>query len=217
MSAVALSPDGARLAFTFHGKLWVASTAGGGLSVVMPTKFDGMVTWSPDSQSVAFGGGGDGAMWVVRIGSDQTPFRLPRTVICQSAPVWSPDGQWIACGNPPDTILLVSPDGQRQRILPSPAPPARQGYFQMWSRDAQTLYVGSSAQRKPKLYAVDVKTGRSRLIAEYDAGAAFNTAYFRSISGSLMPGGKGIATTVLYRRSDIWMLEGFPQPRRGWF
>jgi hypothetical protein len=29
--------------------------------------------------------------------------------------------------------------------------------------------------------------------------------------------GKSFATTVATEKADLWMLEGFPQPRRRWF
>jgi Tol biopolymer transport system component len=212
--AVALSPDGTRLAYTRYGKLWISRTAGGSPSAAAPA-LTTTVSWSPDSQSVAYAVPN---ILVQRIGSDQPPVPVSGPENCSSPAVWSPDGQWIACGNAPDTILLVSPDGQRRRSIPSPARPNNNNFVLVWSRDAQTLYVASSPrQSRPRLHAVDLRTGNSRLIAEYAAEPRFNMPYVRTTSGSLMRDGKSFATTVLNRRADIWMLEGFPQPRHRWF
>ena len=48
-------------------------------------------------------------------------------------------------------------------------------------------------------------------------GLNFRTVAAYCLSGSLSRDGKSIATTVFNTKSDIWILEGFPQPRHGWF
>jgi hypothetical protein len=45
----------------------------------------------------------------------------------------------------------------------------------------------------------------------------FGTPNTFMLSGSLSRDGRSFATTVLNSKSDLWMLEGFPQPRRRWF
>jgi hypothetical protein len=38
-----------------------------------------------------------------------------------------------------------------------------------------------------------------------------------SLSGSLAPDGKSFFTTAASFKSDLWILDGFPQPRPKWF
>jgi hypothetical protein len=69
----------------------------------------------------------------------------------------------------------------------------------------------------PRLDALDVRTGKQRQVAEYGQNPTFETPSTWSQFGSLDPGGKSFATTVGDRKSDLWILEGVPQPRRRWF
>jgi WD40 repeat protein len=177
-------------------------------------------SWSPDSSSITYLGGSGGKLHVAvtRVGSQQPQFLLPGTANqCASAPVWSPDGRWIACGGFSQTVLLVSPDGKQHRSLPSPVPPASNRFVLVWSRDAEMIYVASSHTQKARLDAIDVRTGRSRKIVEYPQELRISTPNTYSLSGSLSRDAKSFATTVVNTKSDLWILEGFPQPRRHWF
>jgi serine/threonine protein kinase/Tol biopolymer transport system component len=219
---VALSPDGTRVAYQRHGRLWVSPASGGRVSqaVVGGEREIAAPSWSPDSSSITYLGGSGGKPYVAvtRVGSLQPQFLLPGTADqCASATVWSPDGRWIACGGYNQTVLLVSPDGQQHRSLPSPVPAASKRFVLVWSRDAETIYVASSHTPKARLDAIDVQTGRSRKIVEYSLELMFSSPINYSLSGSLSRDAKSFATTVLNTKSDLWILEGFPQPRRRWF
>jgi Tol biopolymer transport system component len=131
--------------------------------------------------------------------------------------VWSPDGRWIACGGSGETVLLVSPDGAQRRSLPSPVSASYDRFVLAWSRDAATIYVASSRTVRSRLDAIDVRSGTVRRIAEYAKDVVFSNGNAYTLSGSSSPDGKSLATTVFNRRADLWMLEGFPLPRRSWF
>ena len=153
----------------------------------------------------------------MRIGSEQ-PQVLPDTEgLCESPPVWSPDGRWIACGTRMQTVLLVSPDGKERRTLPSPVGISKRNSVLVWSRDAATIYLASSGLPGARLDAIDARTGKSRKLAEYGPNLEFQTYNTYSLSGSLSHDGKSFATTVFNRRSDLWILEGFHPPGRRWF
>jgi dipeptidyl aminopeptidase/acylaminoacyl peptidase len=221
LQSVALSPDGKRIAWCRRGRQWVSPVSGGHASLAAGNEVGtGAPSWSPDSSSIAFLGlsGGRLHVAVVRVGSQQPQFLIPDTADqCASAPVWSPDGHWIACGGFDQTILLVSPDGSQRRRLPSPAQAGDQNFVLVWSRDAETIYIGASVTPRARLYAISVRTGQSRRIAEYPEGLSFRTLAAYSPSGSLSGDGKSIAITVFNTKSDLWILKGYPQPRRYWF
>jgi hypothetical protein len=171
-------------------------------------------SWSPDGSSVVYQVTVEGRyrLAVARVGSRQPLSLVAGDVGCRSAPVWSPDGQWIACAGPKQTVQLISPDGVRTRSLPSPVMPFYDRFLVVWSRDAGTIYLASSVTERSRLDAIDVQSGKSRKIAEYGRDVVFSVGPY-SLLGSLSGDGKSIATTVLNRKSDLWMLEGFPQPR----
>ncbi len=219
---VALSPDGTRIAYNRHGRLWVSPVSGGRASpAVVGGEFETAApSWSPDSSSITYLGISAGKLHVAvtRVGNQQPQFLVPGTAgQCASAPVWSPDGVWLACGGYDQTVLLVSPDGKQRRSLPSPVPAASQRFVLVWSRDAQTIYVASSQTAKARLDAIDIRTGNSRRIAEYARELMFSAGTNYSLAGSLSRDARSLATTVLNTKSDLWILGGFPRPRRRWF
>jgi serine/threonine protein kinase len=221
-NSVSLSPDGRRLTFHRHQRLWISPVSGGRGSpaVVGGEGETSAPSWSPDSSSITYIGhsGGKPYVAVMRVGSQQPQFLIPDTAgLCLSAPVWSPDGLWIACGANEKTVLLVSPDGKQRRSLQSPVPVSNEGFVLVWSRNADTIYVASSTTAKSRLDAIDVRFGRSRSIAEYPGRLIFHQQIFNTLSGSLSHDGKSFATTVRNDRANLWILEGFPRYLRRWF
>jgi serine/threonine protein kinase/dipeptidyl aminopeptidase/acylaminoacyl peptidase len=215
---VAISPDGRRLAYTRHDRIWISPVSGGRpLPAVGGETLLAAPSWSPDSTSIAFMGS-NFSIAVTRIGSERPPLLFPDTAhICWSPPVWSPDGRWIACATNQQTVLLVSPDGKERRSLPSPARISYVYSGLVWSRDSNTIYLATSRSPGSRLDALDVRSGKSHQIADYGQSLVFNGGYTYALTGSLMRDGKSFATTVINLRSELWMLEGFPRPRRGWF
>lgn len=218
--SVALSPDGTRVAYLRSGRLWVSPVSGGKASEVVTDgnlAFGGP-SWSPDGSSLAYmvTVGGVYSLAVARVGSHQ-PLVLVPGAHCGSAPVWSPDGRWIACGGAAETVMLVSPDEAQKRSLPSPVASWYDRVVLVWSREAATLYVASSRAERSRLDAIDVRSGQIRKIAEYSRDIVFSDANAYTLAGSLSRDGKSFATTVFTRKAGLWMLEGFPQPTRSWF
>ena len=67
--------------------------------------------------------------------------------------------------------------------------------------------AGKRAQRQ--LYSVDVKTGADKFLAPVDLPASTD-----SIAGfSVHPDGKRFLTSIAKWPFDIWMMEGFEQPK----
>jgi Tol biopolymer transport system component len=114
------SPDGARLAFANQGGVFIINADGTGLVRVSRStaEWDWDPSWSPDGLQLAFVRSKNdiGNLMVARLADLDQPFSAlvaaPRT--WASAPVWSPDGRWIALslnGEHDRGIYAVSVDG----------------------------------------------------------------------------------------------------------
>jgi Tol biopolymer transport system component len=198
------SPDGQRIAFFRDQRIWIASVAGG---TPIPLGSFGAAdlapTWSPDGNWIAFDADGRGLM-KVRVGGREAPILLhrePNMVYC--VPDWSPRGDSIACDTVKGTAL-ISPDGQSERVLRSPAFTATG-----WSADGATLYGLTSQAHKQVIVAVDVATGREKLISQITPPVTIGVVWATTLRLSVSPDGKSLATTALLNNSDIWMLENF--------
>ena len=140
------------------------------------------------------------------VGSGQPPVRVHDTV-CQYTAQWSPDGRWIACPEH-GHISLISPDGKTLRMVGG-----RPGMV-TWSRDSKTLYtLGQDEKQKWLFTTIDVPGGSEKTLAVMGAEENFWTNFRDASMISLAPDGKSIAATSNPFRSDVWVLEGFPQPR----
>lgn len=98
MKHPALSADGRRLAFSFHGDLWVCPSEGGRAERLTDHEGDEWKpAWSPDGSSIAFAADwrGNRDLYVLDLRN-----RLSRPLTFHSEdddkPAWSPDGKWIA-------------------------------------------------------------------------------------------------------------------------
>ena len=121
---------------------------------------------------------------------------------------WSPAGDWIAYPSANGTYM-ISPDGSTARKLT-----ARKLLAFAFSKDGAQVYgilrgtAGEGGQWR--LYAIDVKTGADKMLASLDLPASAN-----GIDGfSLHPDGKRFLTSIAKWPYDIWMLEGFDQPKQ---
>jgi WD40 repeat protein len=144
------------------------------------------------------------------VGSQEPPTYIPAMDSARGWINWSPDNKWIAFGSG-HHIEMVSPDGKIRKKIPSPETASPYGYLLVWSRDGGTIYVASSLGRGARVHAVDVRSGRSRKIAEYGDDIEFSMPITYTLFGCLSPDGKSIITTCLDFKSDVWILDGLPQ------
>jgi Tol biopolymer transport system component len=84
----------------------------------------------------------------------------------------------------------------------------------VWSQDSSTIYVASSQSETAELYAVDVKTGKARKIADLGRDLELRVGISFCLTATLAADGKSFLTSAWINRSDLWILEGFPQPGR---
>ena len=212
------SPDGGRFVFYREvdrvSRLMLANAAGGGAVLLDSIQFgtlDGM-SWSPDGQWICYLREVAGKQDLVKIRA--TPGSAPEIVAnakpqtwIDSMPRWSPAGDWIAYPAA-DGIDLISPDGKSTRNLTS-----RKFLAYGFSKDGAQFFgvfqntTGNGAQWQ--LYSVNVKTDAEKFLAPIDLPASVD----RMSGFSIHPDGKRFLTSVAKFPFDIWMLEGFEEPR----
>jgi Tol biopolymer transport system component len=140
------------------------------------------------------------------VGGSDPPVLL-RQDFCRHPAQWSPDGQWIACPVD-DGVLLLSPDGKQTRKV------GTRSSTVAWSPDSRQLYALAQGEgTKWLLDSIEVATGTERTIA--DLGSQYLFQGGNQLSLSLSSDHTSLAASVVNYQSDIWMLEGFAQPR-GW-
>jgi len=137
------SPDGKQIVFFDHqvgkpSRIYIASADSGTPQELMPnvTQSQADPIWSPDGNSVAFGGitGNADAIHIFDLKTRQIS-TLPGSDKMFS-PRWSPDGRYIV-GLPADSLGLRLFDFKTQKweVLTNTA-----GGYPSWSRDGQYLY-----------------------------------------------------------------------------
>jgi tricorn protease len=142
------SPDGRRIAYVSdrsgREEIYVVSTDGAG----QPEKISDLdalklgLSWSPDSKAIAYVAS-DFKLRRYEIESKKTLDLVTSKFGNISAPVWSPDGRWIAYSRPDyvrtsDVYLVPSAGGEERRVTfdsyndsnPRFAPNGRKLYFQ---------------------------------------------------------------------------------------
>lgn len=95
----ALSPDGTRLAFSAHARIWVMDyPAGTPRRVTTGGNSEHYPAWSPDGAQLAWVSWADtsgGHIWKVRMDGRAAPERITRSVAVWQQIAWSPDAQRV--------------------------------------------------------------------------------------------------------------------------
>ena len=179
------SPDGSRLAFyrVLPGcdpapvAIEVIGAAGGTVRRIGIANGQWPASWSPDGVQLAFGGPGGIVRAPVAGGAATGVTRGPDT-----APVWSPDGAWIAFRRGPPAggpeLWIVHPDGSGARRL---AGGLHDHALPVWSPDSRELAFAGSAGGSVEVQVVDISSGAVRTVAP---GPAFDAEPAWSRDGS---------------------------------
>jgi Tol biopolymer transport system component len=165
------SPDGEWIAFVSDradsGKetdhIWLMAPDGGDPRKLTGTGWEDVEPgWSPDSAEIAFyrwsfgesGEGGPSGLWVTEAdGSDaRLVVELSVLAVGLEAPVWSPDGNWIAyqSGPPDDADIQVvkAEGGEPTNVSNLPG----HEYSVSWAPDARSLIFTNEAEGEVRLY-----------------------------------------------------------------
>jgi Tol biopolymer transport system component/DNA-binding winged helix-turn-helix (wHTH) protein len=177
-----LSPDGSRVAWisTADATLWRSRVDGAErLQLTSRPMRVYMMRWSPDASKIVLMGKYPGKPWKIYIISSDGGAPQPITTDDRSEadPDWSPDGQSIMFGRPPDymsedatqkAIQIVNLETRRVTTLPGSA-----GTFSpRWSPDGR--YVAAMPLNQRKLMVFDVSKGTW---AETPAAGVHNPAW----------------------------------------
>jgi Tol biopolymer transport system component len=202
------SPDGRRIAYCSGLALWVMPAEGGRpVSVYSGGARMYSPAWSRDGDWLVVGDRSR-LMKVPAGGGKAVPLKQVN-MGGHSGVRWSRDGRWIAYFQPGEGLHLVSVDGRQERLLARGPGVTPGGDFTPGS--ASYVLARRGEDRDWELVVVDVASGRELKSAplEIDRDDGIWTL-------SCHPDGRRVAITTGRLRYDIWMIEGFPQPARGW-
>ncbi len=209
LSGLAFSPDGQRIAYQRRSlsgfRVWISTVAGGrAVRLSADEGYQDSPTWSPDGAWIAFTSLRQGRWSLMRAptGGGEAPTAIRAGILYPSNPRWSPRGDWILC-ELPEGVALVSPDGQRTRVL------ADESWLgQDWSKDGSRVYaVRLSEAQRLQLVEIDAASGAQRTLVADLGPAPASDVPLRGLS--LAPDGRSLLTSMYRLRGDLWLLEGF--------
>lgn len=204
------SPDGGRVAYAEPRQIWVTPAAGGRPVGLLGKEYANAVlaiAWSPAGDWIAFAEGVNGRARLRKVSASGgvPPVEVKSGIVVRPMVSWSADGKWLAYPGP-EGIHVVSPDSGEDRLIWKGSTMALQ-----FGGQGSVLYsLARTEEEKSTLSSVDVATGRElrTVVAQLDGKTAP-----RSFSPS--PDGTRFLVEVLRPNSDIWLIEGIPQPARG--
>lgn len=201
---VKYSPDGSRMAFDFHHRIYLSPATGGTAILLDPEATDAHnASFSPDGEWIVYARTAKGITWISKIPAAGGK-AMDLVKVGVRAPTlqatWSPKGGVIAYGVA-DGLHILGADGSKDRTI-APLP-----YNAGWDfrPDGNEIYALRREQRQWIVEAVSTDKGLTRPLATLDVDA---NAILDGLQ--LHPDGKRFLTTVSRRRSDLWTIEGLP-------
>jgi serine/threonine-protein kinase len=205
----AWSPDGTQIAFhSFRNgnrDIFVMSADGSRVETVVATpRQERLASWSADGKSIAYVVLPDSVMVVSRAAGG---WGKPRFLAQGGAPLWSPDGNWIAVSASGDVsmaggLLFVHPDGTGGRTLQLPGHEGLAIFGGVWSVDSRLIYYcGSEKDGTGFIGVLDVATGVTKPL--YHFADPLRQLY----RGVIWVDSKNMFFTIGTRESDVWVME----------
>ncbi len=196
---VALSPDGATIAFDWLGDIYTMDAAGGeARGVRTGHAWQMQPAFSPDGQWLAYTsdeGGGDN-IWVCKLDGSEARQVTKESFRLLTQPAWSPDGQWIAARKHYTARrslgageiwlyhisggdgLQVTTKGNDQKDLGEPAwsPDGKHLYFSLDATPGDTFeYSKDSTKGIYRIDRLELATGERTTVAAGMGGACAPT------------------------------------------
>ncbi|MDH4212244.1 MAG: PDZ domain-containing protein, partial [candidate division WOR-3 bacterium] len=179
------SPDGSKIAFSYHGDIWTVN-AGGGVAhrLTVNPAYESRPYWSPDGKSIAFMADrwGNDDICIMPSDGQESPKRLTFYSNYDLLYGWSPDGKSVIFSSQRYTIrpvlYSISVEGGTPRAFlpfeaynPSILPDGKTGYYERggaawWRR----RYKGGANQ---DIYKKTLPGGRSERITDYEGRDAY--------------------------------------------
>ncbi len=216
-AAPVFSPDGRWIAFRGFSSpsqsgIFIAPVSGEELpKIVVQAPILFAPAWSPDGKWLSFvmDVGGINHLAKVRSDGSGNPVDLLEQMrgagLEMILPEWSPAGDWIACGDSRNQLILVRPDGSSSRKIGEPGAVA-------WARDGKALY--QVRYRDRALVRIEIDTAATRVLRDLGPEMPFNHAEpARRLS--LTRDGTKVVYSVLRPREEIWIFEGL-KPAVSW-
>jgi Tol biopolymer transport system component len=221
LGSLAFSGDGRTLAYQRSGEgsfaVWLSPVTGGTpvrlVSGDRMGSFADAPAWSPDDEWIAYSQtmseqeGSRVTLRKIRVGS-QEAVQLLDGITPGTSTAWSPDGQWILCQTN-EGLVRITPEGGPTKVLLSEPP-----IDFTFAPDSRHVFVLAESETSGHfaLIEIDHPTGNVKVINPDLGPIPIANQPIRGLSFSKE---QGFLTSLASARSDIWLMEGFQQPR-GW-
>jgi Tol biopolymer transport system component/C-terminal processing protease CtpA/Prc len=189
--AMALSPDGKKVAFTSHGEVFAASAKEGGdaLRITRTAAPEAQLAWAPDSRRVAYVSdrSGTGTVWTYDFGTGKEAQLT--TTGPDASPRFSPDGKLVAFLRDGRELRVLDLAAKKDRVVATgyfDRPPILGDRSFAWSPDNQWLaYFNVSGKAFSNVYVVPAAGGEARPLS-YLANAGSNGVEWSADGKSLL-------------------------------
>ncbi len=206
-AAPMLSPDADRVIYgrtdvEGRSQIWISAVSGGApvplTNDTDAAEFSG--SWSPDGSWIAYLATRKGERDLLKVKSSgqATPVVVRPGIGATEVPVWSPNGDWILCGND-----LVSPDGASVRSLGNHG-----SATYAFSQDGKLLYGLRNAGNQELLFSLNIASGAEHVIGDVGPNNQPGGGLHPGWRFSLSPDGKMMTYGAGYDKSNLWLMEG---------